>query len=335
MTELEAFVSAELQELNCPGCSFAFLRDGELVHSAGFGLANVEHEIAARADTVYEIASITKLFTATAVMQLVQSGQIDLSAPLADYLDDLPAAWHAVALHHILSHQSGIKSYTAVDAYWKSTRLDISQPEIIDLVRDLPLQFQPGERHGYDNTGFYLLGYLIERVSGQSYGDYLSKHIFAPLGMCDTRVNNPYAPVARRASGYTTKDGQLRNKAYYSPSGTFSAGVLLSSVNDLAKFAASLYGDVLLDEQYRVMMWQERVSAEKNELANHYRMGLGWYLVDWKDGRRFAGHNGSIVGFASAFAHFLNDRTTVICLCNSDKVEAPHQLGFKISEKLA
>ena len=328
------FVLEKLKENHVPGCSIAILRDGEVQLMMGFGLANVEHDVPASAETVYEIASITKLFTATAIMQLVQAGKLKLSDPITSHLPDLPTAWSAVTIRHILTHQSGIKSYTAVDAYWDTTRLDISRSAILDLVRDLPLQFTPGTRQAYDNTGYYLLGLLIEAVSGESYGDYLRRHVFAPLGMDDTRVNDPYEIVPRRASGYSVENKTVRNKVYYSPSGTFSAGVLLSTVVDLAKYAQSLYGDVLLSEPMRRLMWEGVVSAEKNELANNFQLGLGWFLVDWKDGRTFAGHNGSIVGFASAFAHFLDDRTTVIVLGNSDQLSAPQLLGFEVADLL-
>ncbi|MCZ7547194.1 MAG: beta-lactamase family protein [Anaerolineae bacterium] len=233
-------ISARIQEAmdrhRIPGLSIAVVQDGAPRLVAGFGMANVELSAPATPDTVYEIASVTKLFTATAVMRLVEEGLVALDEPIATYLPDLPSAWRPVTVRHCLAHQSGIRNYTSVPAYWDTTRLDLPRADILRLVSDLPLDFAPGARWSYDNTGYYLLGFLIERVSGLSYGAYLERHIFRPLGMEATRVNDPAALVPNRAAGYTVREGALQNAPYYSPSGTFSAGVLLSTVADMARW---------------------------------------------------------------------------------------------------
>lgn len=327
---LDVLIRAALSESGTPGCSVIVVRDGVTLHEAGYGLANVEHNVGASPDSVYEIASITKLFTATAVMQLVQDGTVSLDSPIADYLPNLPLAWHTVSVRHALAHQSGIKSYTAIDRYWATTRDDIGRNGILELIRDLPLSFDPGTRHAYDNSGYYLLGLLIEQVSGLSYGAFLKRHQFDVLGMDDTQVNTPEKVVGRRANGYSAENGQLRNKAYYATSGTFSAGVLLSTVRDLSKFVAAAYDDRLLNHANRTLMWTPQPSQQQNEREHNFSMCLGWYKVDMEDGTYFMGHNGSIVGFASTLVHFPHDRSTVIVLCNADQMVAPHELAFAI-----
>ena len=330
-TTIDEFIHTEMGNQHIPGLSIALVQNNQPLLQKGYGLTNVELNAPATAETIYEIASITKPFTATAILQLVEQGQLALDERIAAYLPDLPDAWAEITIRHILAHQSGIKSYTAVDEYWQSTRLDISREEILQLVADLPLDFPPGSRHAYDNTGYYLLGLLIEQVTGESYGDFLSRSIFQPLGMTTTRINNPYAIVPQRAAGYSYQEGNLRNKEYYSPAGTFSAGVLLSSVADLSKWIASFYSDTLLSATSRKLMWTPHPSEAKNEREFNFTMGLGWFLVDHNN-KHFIGHNGSIVGFSSSFSHFPADKLSVILLCNMADVENPHILAHRVAE---
>ncbi len=330
---VDKYMQQMLEQQHIPGMSLAVVRENQPVFARGYGLAQVELDVPATENTIYEIASITKPFTATAVMQLVEQDKLTLADRISTHLPDLPSAWSDVTVQHILMHQSGIHSYTNTPDYWKSTRLDISREEILSLVADLPLDFVPGERVAYDNTGYYLLGMLIEAISGQSYGDYLTEHIFTPLNMTATRINDPYTIVANRAGGYTYQDDRLQNKEYYSPSGTYSAGVLLSSVVDLAKWAASFYTNTLLSEASRTLMWTPHPSKAQNEREFHYTMGLGWFLVDLK-GRLMIGHNGGIVGFTTSFSHFPDEKLSIILLCNRGQVENPHIIAHRAAALL-
>jgi CubicO group peptidase (beta-lactamase class C family) len=329
---IDGHVRAALESQPVAGLALGLFNAGEPIFCQGYGFANLEHQVPVTPDTVFSIASITKLFTGTAVFQLVEQGKLKLTDTLGSYLPNLPKAWQPIQLHHLLAHQSGIKSYTEVPEYWETTRLDISREEILALVADLPLQFTPGERYGYDNTGYYLLGLLIEAVSGQTYGDYLQQHVFAPLQMNRTRVNDPYAIVPGRATGYNVVGGKLQNAEYYSPSGTYSAGVLLSTVNDLARFGASLYSNNLLTEASRQQMWTPHLSQAQNELKNHFSVGYSWFMVEPPGKRPFIGHNGGMVGFASAFIHFRAERLTAVALYNTDTIAEPHALCQEIVE---
>lgn len=334
LKQIDKRVEEAMTAAQIPGLGLAAVQRDNILFAKGYGRANLEHDIPTTADSVFEIASITKLFTATAVMRLVEDGRVSLDDPISQHVPALPAAWQAITVRHTLTHQSGLKDYTATEQYWPTTRLDISREELLGFVAHLPLQFEPGQRYHYDNTGYYLLGYLIEAVSQMTYGEFLTAEIFRPLGMAHTRVNDPYAIVPQRVAGYSLDEaGKLRHKPYYSTTGTFSAGVLLSSAADLARFAASLYTNTVLQAESRKLMWTPHPSAEGNERKLSFSVGLGWFFVDHPQGR-FAGHNGGIVGFATSFVHLLERQLTVIVLCNQDKVAEPHAIALAVAEQI-
>ncbi|WP_392534706.1 serine hydrolase domain-containing protein [Nostoc sp. C117] len=314
-----------------PGLSVAVVQEGEPVLVKGYGLANVEHSVAATEYTVYEIASVGKTFTATVTMMLVEKGVISLDESITDYLDNLPLAWQSVTIGHILSHQSGIPSYTDAPNYWELTRLDLSKSEILALVTDLPLKFPSGEFSAYDNTGYYLLGLVLEKVTGQSYGDLLQTRIFGPLGMNATVMNDPRDIVPHRAAGYRLPSSKLINKPYYSPSVTYSAGGQLSSVKDMVKWEQSLCSATLLKQSTLDLMWTAHFPKRGNNWEKlKYVAGLGWWVFNYGD-RRVVGHNGSILGFTSNITRFIHDKITVILLCNLDKISRPDAIAKEIA----
>ena len=325
-----------MTEKQIPGMSVAVIKDGKSLLTRGYGIANLEHSVPATEKTVYEVASVGKTFTATVVMMLVEEGTIELDKAIADYLDNLPSAWHSVTVRHILSHQSGLPSYTDVDNYWKDIiRYDLSQAEIIALVKDLPLKFQPGEYCSYDNTGYYLLGMMLEQITGQSYADLMQERLFKPLGMNATKMNNPKEIVPLRASGYRLPRNQLINKPYYSPSVTYSAGGQLSNIEDMVKYELELFRPTLLKQSTLDLMWTPHFPLykdnwEKQGIAGYVVAGLGWWMPYYPS-RRVVAHNGSIVGFASNITRFIDDRLTVILFCNLDKIIRPDAIAKKIA----
>jgi CubicO group peptidase (beta-lactamase class C family) len=318
-----------MAQWHVPAISLAINFRGETVFCAGFGMANLEHMVPATDKSVYEIASITKLFTASAVAMLADIGTLSLGAPLGALLEDIPSQWRDITLAQLLSHQSGIVAYTDVPAFWEQTRLDRSPRQLLDLVRDLPLRFEPGERYGYDNTGYILLGLVIEAVSGQRYADFLTTAIFEPLGMSDSRANDYAAIVPRRAAGYEWWDNALQNKEFYSSGNTFSAGCLLSTAADLALWDRTL--GALMSERQLAAMWEPYPSSQGNELAAGFSVGMGWFLLT-HDGHRVAAHNGSTQGFSSAYVRFLDSELSVILLANSGTLGEPHELAFAAAD---
>jgi CubicO group peptidase (beta-lactamase class C family) len=335
---IDDYIRATMLKNQIPGLSVAVVQEGEPVLIKGYGLANVEHSVSATEQTVYEIASVGKTFTATVTMMLVEQRIISLKEAMpaavnyANYLDYLPLTWQNVTIGHILSHQSGLPSYTDAPNYWEITHLDLSKSEILALVTHLPLKFQPGEFSAYDNTGYYLLGLILEKVTGKSYGDLLRDRIFAPLGMNATVMNDPKDIMPHRSAGYRLPNSKLVNKPYYSPSVTYSAGGQLSSVEDMVKWEQALYGETLLKQSTLDLMWTPHFPNQGDDWEKlRYVAGLGWWVLNYND-RRVVGHNGSILGFASNITRFIDDRITVILLCNLDKISRPDAIAKKIAE---
>lgn len=247
---------------NIPGLSILIQRGESILENDSYGIANLEHHVPVTASTIFEIASITKLLTAQAILYLIQTGKLRLEHTLGDYLDTIPDTWKAVTVRHCLTHQSGIPSYTNNDTYWQQTRRDKTHDEVLDLIRHLPMKFEPGQRHAYDNTGFYLLGLIIEAISGQEYGTFLQNTIFDPLNMKHTKVNNYSEIIPHRAQGYNYQDNILRNKDFYSVSNTYSAGNLLSNSQDLLKWTASLHDNTILNQDWRTQWWTPHPSKD-------------------------------------------------------------------------
>ena len=332
---IDEYIQNVMTQQQIPGISVAVVREGEPLLMKGYGIANLEHSVPATEKTVYEVASVGKTFTAFVLMMLIEEGVIKLDNAIADYLDNLPSAWRSVTVKHILSHRSGLPNYTDVENYWTDIiRLNLSQTEIINLVRDLPLMFEPGEYSSYDNTGYYLLGMMLEQITGRSYADLMQERLFQPLGMNATRMNNPNEIVPHRASGYRLPKDKLINKPYYSPSVTFSGGGQLSSIEDMVKYERELYQPTLLQQSTLDLMWTHypptrRRNWQPERYAGYLRVGLGWLMPDYPN-KRVVGHNGSIVGFASNITRFIDECLTVILFCNLDRIIRPDAIAKKI-----
>ena len=308
---VDAYVRGVLEKRHVPGASIAVVKDGRVVLAKGYGQANVELNAPATEETVYQLASVTKPFTASAVMLLAKDGKIGLDDKIGDRLPDLPDAWKAVTVRQLLSHTSGIKSYTSARDFDKMMRKDFAPREILDLVAKEPLEFPPGERWSYSNTGYFLLGLLIEEASGKPYADFMAERVFGPLGMTRTRVNDLRAVVPGRAQGYEWDGKGLRNGEYVSPTQPFSAGALLSTVVDLAKWDAALSNASLLDEPTLRGMWT-RTRLGKGGEADY---GLGWQVSE-AEGRPMIAHGGGIPGFSTQVCRFPGEKLSVIVLTN-------------------
>ena len=331
LTIIDDSIRYLINQQQIPGLSVAIVREGEALLMKGYGIANLEHDIPATEKTVYEIASVGKTFTATVVMMFVEEGKIELERPISDYLDDLPPAWNSVTVKQILSHQSGIPNYTDAENYWEITRLDLSKAEILALVKHLPLKFRPGEYFSYDNTGYYLLGMILEQIANRSYAELLHERLFKPLGMNSTRMNNPQEIVPNRAAGYRFSSHKLMNKPYYSPSVTYSAGGQLSSIEDMVKYERELSQPTLLKASTLDLMWTPNFPRQNQSWSEPgYAAGLGWWILNYEN-KRVVSHNGSILGFASNMTRFIDDRITVILLCNLDRISRPDAIAKEIA----
>ncbi len=316
---VDDFIKSEMRLRHIPGLSLAVVRNGRVIKARGYGLANSESKAPATPDTVYQIASMTKQFTAAGIMLLVENGTVSLDEVIDKYLPDLPLTWRGVTVRHLLTHTSGIKDFADLADSETERSKDYTKAQIIALVSGAPLEFRPGEKWNYSNTGYFLLGMIIERVSGKPYEDFLRERILQPLGMADTRLNDLNEIVPRRAAGYVLRNGHLYNAQPVSPTHTYAAGGLLSTAADLAKWDAALYTEKVLRksslEQMLTPATLNDSQPARNSLFNNY-YGFGWFLGEL--GRhKYADHGGVIPsGFTSDVIRFLDDRLTIIVLTN-------------------
>jgi CubicO group peptidase (beta-lactamase class C family) len=322
--KVDRYIETEMRALHIPGVSLAVVRDGRIIKAQGYGFANIELQSRATGETVYEIGSITKQFTAVAVMMLVEEGKISLDEKITKYFAGAPAAWNKISVRHLLSHTSGIQNHVAVPGYMDIFKTGISgetTPTSGELLKEffkLPQEFEPGETWAYDNTGYILLGFIIEKASGKPYFQFLDERIFKPLGMTATRSTETKPVVPNRASGYEWVDGKFENRPVLLPAIAFSAGSILSTVRDMAKMDAALYGERLLKKSSLEKIWTPAKTNEGTLASIDY--GFGWFIGSFHN-RRFVQHTGGTPGFSAAFYRFIDDKLAVIVFTNhSDKI---------------
>jgi len=321
--KIDVYLQQKMAALHIPGLSIAVVRDGKVLLARGYGMANLELLTPATEKTVYHLASITKTFTAVATMMLVEEGKISLEDPASKHLEDLPAAWRSVRVRHLLTHTSGISSFAAHDKIpcpvGKSEH-EYTRSDALKEVSCLPLDFPPGEQWAYGDTGYHLLGMIIEKVSGIEYGKFLQTRVFFPLGMHNTRSDSYSELILRRADGYSPRSDGFLNARPLPPFEFANAG-LVSTVLDMAKFDAALGTEQLLKRATLEQMW---TNARLNNGSKVTAYGLGFGLTPFRRHQRVGHSGGGGFGFATVFTRFLNDNVTVIILSNAD------QEGFSI-----
>ena len=329
--EVDRVVEAERKAQQIPGVSLAVCRDGKIVKASGYGLANVEWEVPVTPQTIFQTGSVGKQFTAMAVMMLVEEGKIGLDDRITKYIRESPEAWKTVTVRELLTHTSGIADYGAEeDTMGKGVvdfRKDYSEEELVRAFAKMPMDFAPGEKWQYSNTGYVLLGILIRRATGTFYGDLLEQRIFRPLGMASTRIISEADIVPHRSSGYRLVKGVLKNQDWVSPSlNTTADGALYTTVLDLAKWDAALDERRLLKASSYDAMW----TAVKLNDGRTYPYGFGWALSEER-GKRVISHDGAWQGFTMSIRRHLDDRFTVIVMTNLD---ADHAKPEKIVEEV-
>ena len=290
-------------------------RDGRILLDQGYGLANREWNIPNDGDVKFRLGSLSKQFTAVAIMLLNQQGKLDLDAPIKTWLPDAPAAWDAITPRHLLSHTAGVPNFTAFSDFEAQKTRPATMSQLIARFRDRPLDFAPGSRFAYSNSGYVLLSAIIEAASGQTYADFVAANLFQPLGMSDSGYDRHDVILPRRASGYAPGADGVVNADYVDMSIPTGAGALYSTTHDLLKWEQGLFGGRLLNAQ--------SMTALTTPVRNGYAMGL---MVSEADGKRLVWHNGAIEGFNTYMAYDPGDRTAVIVLGNLNG-EAPGKLG--------
>jgi CubicO group peptidase (beta-lactamase class C family) len=308
-----------------PGAAVIVVKDGKTIFRKGYGLANLELGVPVEPDMVFRLGSITKQFTAVAILMLADQGKLSLDDDLTKFLPDYPTKGQRITIEQLLTHTSGIKNYTSLPEWLAVWRKDLTVKEIIDLFKDQPMDFAPGEKWSYSNSGYILLGAIIEKVSGQTYQEFIEKNIFTPLGMKHSYYDNTARIIPRRVEGYSKTNEGYQNAAYLSMTQPFSAGSLMSSVDDLALWDAALYTEKLVKPQSLKRAWAPRLL--NNGKSAHY--GYGWSMSAY-EGHPIIEHGGGVNGFTTYALRMPADRIFVAILTNRDSM-GPGAVAFKVA----
>jgi len=311
---IDAIVVSALEEGPTAAISVAVAQGPEIRIAKGYGYADLENEVPATAETVYRLGSVTKQFTSVALMRLVEAGEVDLDDEIIRFLPDFPTQGHTVRIHHLLNHTSGIKSYTGLgEEFWDRSRLDLSHEDLVEMIADEPFDFAPGTGYSYNNSGYYLLGMILETVTGESYADHLRETIFEPLGLEHTSYCHNEPIIKHRASGYARHDGGLVNAQILSMTSPFSAGALCSTVLDLVGWQRALNSDRLVTAASYERMTTPELLADGTPLTYGFGLSVGGI-----DGHPKISHGGGINGFNTTLAYYPEDDVTIVVLANTE-----------------
>jgi D-alanyl-D-alanine carboxypeptidase len=309
--KVDDFINTEMAKHRIPGLALAVVQAGQPHRISMYGLANVELKSPARPESVFEIGSLTKQFTSACILMLAQDGKLSLDDKIAKHLTNVPPAWSNITIRHLLTHTSGLCNYTGHDGFELTKHL--TQAQFIKALAALPSDFAPGEQAKYCNSGYNLLGHIIENVSGKTYWAFLAERIWEPLGITSATNRDPSIVVPNRVDGYLRRNGAWQNRDS-DLTDIFSAGAIVMTIGDLVKWNAALDTDRLLNASSRAQMW----TPAKLNNGRETQYGFGW-RIGQQDGHKNIGHSGSTSGFSSSLQRFPDDKLTVIVLCNSDE----------------
>ena len=294
-------------------------RDTQVIYSKGFGSANLEWDIPNSPATKFRLGSVTKQFTAASILLLEERGKLKVDDPVKKYLPGAPAAWDKITIYHLLTHTSGIPSFTGFADYAKLEPFATTSEQLVSRFRDKPLDFEPGEKWQYSNSGYVLLGHLIEKITGESYEKFVRENIFTPLGMKDSGYDSNSAVMPHRASGYVHVGDGFENAGFIHMSVPHGAGALYSTTVDLLKWEQGLFGGKLL----------QAASLQKmtTPFKQNYAFGLS---VETAGGHKVIQHGGGIEGFNTEVAYYPDDKLTVVVLGNVNG-GAPGDIAGKLA----
>ena len=327
--EIDEFVEQLIASRQIPGLSLAIIQDGKLIKAKGYGLLNRELQVHTRTNSIFPIASVSKPFTATAIMLLVQEGKVSLDAPISHYLADTPAHWNNITVRHLLTHTAGLSEAV----YNRNMRSLTKLAQFQKQASKLPLDFEPGEAWSYSNTGYNLAALIIENVSGQPFANFMSNRIFQPLDLNSTDAIRENYRFSNFATGYYISKNQLKphpENRLMKPNLVpivYGSGSMTSTVLDLAKWEIALQKGELLDPALQAEMQQPVVMNSDRQFG----YGLGWQ-ISTSNGHRIVSHGGNIGGYSTSISRFPNDNLTVILLTNKED-ESGDTLAKKIAQQ--
>jgi len=310
---------------NEPGATFLIAKNGSIIYKKAFGLSNLELNVQMKPEDVFQIGSIAKQFTAISVLMLMEKGKLNLDDEITKFIPDYPTNGNKITIHHLLTHTSGIKSYTSMKKLNNISKKDLTPLELIDFFKNEPIDFVPGEEYKYNNSGYVILGYIIEKLTGQSYANFVEEQIFEKLGMKASQYSSYNEVIKNRASGYHNQDGYINNRKI-SFTLTYSAGSLMSNTNDMFKWQEAIKNNLLISKETTEKVFTN-YSLNNGGLINY---GYGWQIKAINNIRSFE-HSGFIFGFKSMGVYLPDSDIYVIGLNNCD-CNSPTKITRKIAE---
>ncbi|MBC7897939.1 MAG: beta-lactamase family protein [Cytophagaceae bacterium] len=312
VAKIDSIVNAPIAAGKAAGAALAIVRGNDTIAFKAYGKADLEWDVPMTADAVFEIGSVTKQFTAAAIMQLVEQGKVDLDADFTTYLPGYATGGRKIPVRRLLNHTSGIRGYTETPSLTRRFREDLAGDTILTLVAKEPFDFEPGAQEVYNNSAFFIAGRIVEKVSGMSYADYLKKNLFDKAGMPRTSYCNNAAIVKGRAHGYDADSAGLVNKSYISHSWPYAAGSLCSTVGDLVAWNRALHSGTIIGAP----AFAQLITPGELTDGTKLRYASGLALSDLA-GHRAIWHDGGINGFISLNRYLPDDSLHVVLLWNS------------------
>ncbi|KFF24643.1 serine hydrolase domain-containing protein [Chryseobacterium vrystaatense] len=310
--KIDSLILTGFESKNEPGGVFMVTQKGKSLYHKAFGKANLELDVNMTPKNVFQIGSMTKQFTAIAILMLEQQGKLNVNDPISKYIADYPNG-AKITIHHLLTHTSGIKDFTKMKALSTIAQKEMKPEMMVDFFKNEPVDFAPGEKFEYNNSGYVLLGYIIEIVSGQTYEDFIKKNIFEKVGMLHSYYATDRQLIPKRAYGYHQKEHGFVNKTVISFSVPFSSGSLMSTVDDMLKWQQALNQNTLLNPAETKKVFQKY----KLNNGEEFTYGYGWHLKDI-NGTPDREHGGSIFGFKSMGVYIPSEDIYVIGFSNCD-----------------
>lgn len=307
------------------GCAVLVAKEGQVIYRKAFGMADLELNVPMRPEMVFRIGSITKQFTAIAILQLMEQGKLSLQDEITKYIPDYPMHGHSITIEHLLTHTSGIKSYTNVPEFEGMVRTDMTPGEVIEKIKPLPMEFTPGTKWNYNNSGYFMLGYIIEKVSGKKYAEYLQENFFIPLGMTSSLYGDDKKIVINRASGYQPGEGGPVNADYLSMTLPYAAGSIMSTVDDLYKWNRALLENKLVKKETLELAW----TGYKLTDGKDTRYGYGWGISEIH-GSQAIQHGGGINGYLT-YSIYLTNEDVFVALFSNNIAKAPEFSALKLA----
>ena len=308
-----------------PGCAALVAIKGQIIYKKAFGMANLELNVPMQPDMVFRIGSITKQFTAIAILQLMEQGKLSLQDEITRFIPDYPTQAHKITIEHLLTHTSGIKSYTSVPDFDKYVKEDLKPGEAVDKFKNQPMEFAPGTKFNYNNSGFFLLGYIIEKITGKTYQEYIEENFFKPLGMTNSLYGSDSKIIKNRAYGYKPDGNGFANADYLSMLLPFSAGSIMSTVEDLYKWNRALISYKLVKKETLEKAFTEYKLS--NGKGTSY--GYGWFLRKLQ-GSPTIEHGGGINGYLTD-AIYLPAEDVFVAVFSNSTGKSPDLVSEKIA----